>query len=172
MKEIWKEIKGFEGRYSVSTLGNIRNDKSSRLLSPNIGNHGYRKCSWRENGIVEYFLVHRVVAKTFIPNPDGKRTVNHIDGDKLNNRVENLEWATDSEQQLHALDIGLRPPQLTGYDSKASKTIYQFDLQGNFIKEYGSTRCAEKELNKRLHISEVCNGKRKTSGGYIWSYSK
>lgn len=171
LQEIWKEINGFEGRYSVSNLGNIRNDKSGLLLNPFIHNNGYTRVSFRTKGIINYFLVHRLVATMFIPNPHNKRTVNHKDGDKINNKLSNLEWATDKEQARHAINLNLRK-SYKGKDSKLSQEVYQFDLCGNFIKKHDSVRCAKRELGNHLHISEVCNGKRKTTGGFIWSYSK
>lgn len=171
MKETWKEIKGFEGRYSVSTLGSIRNDKTNKVLSPSVYNNGYRRVSFRESGLIHYFLVHRLVADAFIDNTENKRTVNHKDGNKLNNNVSNLEWATDKEQQRHAIDFNLRK-SFKGKDSKLSRPVYQFDLSGNFLNKYDSVMCAKKCLGFSLHISEVCNGKRKTSGGFTWSYSR
>lgn len=171
MKEIWKEIKGFEGRYSVSTLGNIRNDKTNKNLNPFTHNNGYKRVSFRSKGIINYFLVHRLVASSFIENTENKRTVNHKDGNKSNNVLSNLEWATDKEQAKHAIDFNLRVGK-KGAENKLSFPVYQFNLNGDFVQKHDSVNCAKRLLGKHLHISEACNGKRKTAGGYLWKYSR
>lgn len=118
MEEIWKDIKGYEGLYQVSNLGRVRSFFNSRthkltdtpvLRTPGNLRAGYLNLILCKNGKRKTVMIHRVVAETFIPNPDNKRTVNHIDGNKTNNRVDNLEWNTDSENQLHAHRNGLKP---------------------------------------------------------------
>ena len=106
--EIWKSI---APKYEVSTLGNVRSWKSGapKILNSLPNNHGYLYVQLYINGKHEKHLVHRLVAQAFIPNPLNKREVNHIDGCKFNNRVENLEWSTRSENNQHAYDTGLAP---------------------------------------------------------------
>lgn len=120
MKEIWKDVIGFNDSYQVSNLGNVkakrkitwngkcdcvRKEKPMRLNCKGVG---YYMVNLKRNGKIKHCLVHRLVADAFIPNPKNKPTVNHIDGNKLNNIVSNLEWATRSEQNIHASKLGLK----------------------------------------------------------------
>ena len=106
--EKFKQIKGYKN-YSVSNYGKIRNDKTGRILKPsNNSTGGYLFVGLSKNGICKSQKVHRLVALAFIPNPENKRTVNHIDGVKINNFVSNLEWATNKENTHHAMDAGLK----------------------------------------------------------------
>ena len=112
--EHFKKIKGYEN-YSVSDYGKIRNDKTDRILKPQKNTCGYLHVVLYENGVGKHHKIHRLVALAFIPNPENKRTVNHIDGIKINNFTINLEWNTHSENNKHALDNGLlKPPCLKG----------------------------------------------------------
>lgn len=165
-KEIWKDIEGYEGLYQVSNLGRVKSFprngtiKEERILKPNkVG--GYLQVALQNHKNRKYKKVHRLVAETFIPNLENKREVNHIDGDKTNNCVENLEWVTTSENQLHSnyvLKHNLKP-------------ILQYDLNGTFIKEWEANMIASKELNIfGSNITECCRGRRKTAGRYIWRY--
>lgn len=105
--ENWKTI--FE-EYQVSDLGNIKSLKWGKeiILKPKVTTKGYLEAHFRINGKDKIFKVHRLVAMAFIPNPENKPQVNHIDGNKLNNRVDNLEWATNGENQKHAYKNGLQ----------------------------------------------------------------
>lgn len=105
MVEIWKYVVGYEKYYQVSNLGKIKTLRKRKLiLKPCINKKGYYNVCI----LNKVFLIHRLVAKAFIDNPENKPTVNHIDGNKLNNCVENLEWATWSEQNIHAFKLGLQ----------------------------------------------------------------
>ena len=113
MEEIWKDVKGFEGKYKISNYGrvlslNYRNTDKKQLLRLSKTVDGYVKVRLQYKGKDISERVHRVVAEAFIPNPNNKETVNHIDGNKENNRVDNLEWADRSEQLYHAYSKGLR----------------------------------------------------------------
>ena len=118
--EIWKDIIDFENYYQVSNFGNIKslerwvnstsNSKQlrpSKILKGNIDRDGYKKVTLSKENKFKYYTIHRLVALYFIDNPENKPTVNHIDGDKLNNNDWNLEWNTISEQNKHAYSIGL-----------------------------------------------------------------
>ncbi len=107
--EQWKPIEDYNGKYFVSNFGNIKSYKynAPKLLKQRKDNYGYLRVALVNGKEVRELKVHRLVAKAFISNPYNKPTVNHIDGNKENNRVENLEWATNKEQMIHARDTGL-----------------------------------------------------------------
>ena len=107
LNEIWKPIKGFEPYYQISNLGQVSNYR--KILKPFISNSGYKVIDLRVNGLRTKYLIHRLVAEHFLDNPNGYRYVNHIDGNKSNNVVSNLEWCTNSENILHARRTGLNP---------------------------------------------------------------
>ena len=103
--EKWINVTGFE-RYQVSDLGNVRGSRG--MMKPRVNGRGYVMIGLRKNGEPQkMFLLHRLVAEHFIPNPYGYKYVNHIDGDKTNNDCNNLEWCTQSQNQLHAYEKGL-----------------------------------------------------------------
>jgi hypothetical protein len=122
-----------------------------------------------ENGYVRVYIynktyaVHRLVAIAFLENPDNKEQVNHIDGNKLNNKLDNLEWVTNKENQIHKVKIGL--------GNNFTRTIIQYDLEGSLIKEFKSIISAAKEMGvSKSNIQGVLLNKRKTAGGFIWKY--
>lgn len=108
MGEVWKDIKGYEGKYQVSDRGNVKSLNYRRsgvenLLTPWDAGRGYLQVIFTR----KKYAIHRLVAETFIPNPDNKSDVNHIDGNKKNNNVENLEWCTRQENIIHSWKLGL-----------------------------------------------------------------
>jgi hypothetical protein len=112
MEEVWKDIKDFEGLYQVSNLGNVKRLKSKRVLSErligrSLDRYGYVKRTLSKDGKNYYFTEHRLVGLAFIENPEEKSTINHINGIKTDNRLENLEWNTNLENKQHAISIGL-----------------------------------------------------------------
>jgi len=179
MEEIWKEIKDYEGLYEVSNLGRVRRIKDwcgnknakkfkpcLRILKPKLNNaNKYYLVSLSKNSKVKYVRIHKLVAETFIPNLEGLKCVNHKDGNKLNNRLDNLEWTTYSGNLSHAIKMGLKK-----YDS-ISKPVAQYSLSGEKINEYKSIMEAQRQtgINNSL-ICRCCKGKQNTSGGYVWKY--
>ena len=170
--EIWKDIKGFEGLYQVSNLGKIKSlDRyvgnkgfGKRLMKGSekkgtVTKKGYLKVTLFKNGIGTTREIQRIVAETFIENPHQKKQVNHIDGNKHNNSVENLEWCTPKENTVHAKEVL----------KKGIKKVNQYDLRGNFIKSYSSIKEASESTGiLRCSISNVVCGRRNKAGNYKW----
>lgn len=135
-------------------------------MTPSITRNGYLMVVLCVNKKQKAFNIHRLVANTFIPNIEMKSQVNHINGIKTDNRVENLEWVMPKENTNKAYEIGLKK---TGKHLYNTRWIYQFDLNMNFIKKWESMAQASKELKiSQGDISKCCNGKRNSCGNYIW----
>ena len=158
MTEIWKDISGYENIYQVSNLGRIKRlgVKDSRgnlrkekvLILPHDGRDGYLRCILCKDGVRNHVRVHRIVAEAFIPNPYDLSTVNHLDGNKQNNFVDNLEWTTDAENTRHAFKNGLAHPK-RGIDNPSAKlSIEDVNyIRKNYIpndKQYGSRALGRK----------------------------
>ena len=114
MNEIWKDIKGYEGKYQISNLGNVKSlldkqlNKREIILKPSLNHKGYLRVYLSKDSKKTTKTIHRLVAETFVPNLESKKTVNHIDGNKINNRADNLEWLSNTENQKHAWELGLK----------------------------------------------------------------
>lgn len=124
----WKEIVAYNGMYSVSNTGLIRNNKTNKILKQTVIKTGYLTVTVKPNGRsskCKCFRVHREIAKAFIENPENKRTVNHKNGNKLDNNISNLEWNTYRENIIHAYDNNLIKFK-TGYDSPLSVLTPEF----------------------------------------------
>ena len=159
--ETFVKIEGFE-KYEVSNLGKVRNIKSGRILKPHLNHNGYLKHHlYRHDKQKELFL-HRILAIAFIDNPGKKPQVNHIDENKLNNDLSNLEWCTGRENLVH----GTRTKRVA---EKLSKKVIQLDLNDSVLNEFESMGQAERETGVPIgNISRCCNGERKSAGGYKW----
>ena len=175
-EEIWKDIPGFEGLYQVSDHGRIRSfvkwrtrSTDPRIMAIRPDRKGYLRCYIGGRNIP----VHRVVATTFLENPQKKPQVNHIDGNKLNNSIGNLEWVTNTENQRHAFKNGLKTTKhLT---DATSKPVLQFSKDGDFIAQFKSTCDASRKTGvDQTSICNCCNKKRhrNTAGGFIWKYAQ
>lgn len=185
--EIWKPITGYEGLYEVSDLGRVRGlnrivkksngynyNSKGRILRPRNKPNGYLFVSLHKLCKPMNLFIHRIVAEAFIPNPEGKKTVNHKNGIKTDNRVENLEWTTYSENHLHSFRELHRISGSKGRSgalSKCSKPVVQFTKNGEFVAEYtGQYEAARKTGINRECISSCCRGVYKSAGGFIWRY--
>jgi hypothetical protein len=160
--EIWRDINGYEGHYQVSNIGRVKslarvvecrknvlvNKKEKMLLDWNCGK-GYRKVKLSKDSIEKSIRVHRLVAETFLGNPEAKSEVNHINGIKYDNRVENLEWCTSSENTKHALNNKLKISQ-KGSEHGMSKLTEKDVLE---IREIGRSK-GLKEVSKIYKVSE------------------
>ena len=162
----WADIEGYEGYYKISDLGEVLTVKKNRLLKLKLEKNGYLRVHLSKDGIPNTLLVHRIVAKAFIPNPYRFNTVNHIDENKENNCKENLEWKDMSYQNSYGVGAKNRN------DFKKRK-VNQYDMQGNFIKTWESIQAVA--LVHNLNPSSivcVCKGTRryKSTGGYKFKY--
>lgn len=172
MREIWKDVVGYEGYYQISNLGNVMRNK--KQLKKIVDKNGYVFVRLYKNGKQKHFSVHRLVAVAFIPNPQNLPEVNHIDANKENNFVNNLEWCTHTENMVHAKIMKLQKfNPLKGSLNPNSKSVMQYDTDGNFIKIWDCMESAAKSLHgNRRNIYKACNHKQKSAYGYIWKYTE
>lgn len=155
--EVWADIEGYEGLYQVSTKGNVRNSRTGKLMTPWYCRKGYLYVTLCSNGKKVNCSIHSLVAKTFIPNPENKPTVDHINRNKEKNNVTNLRWATYEEQRLNSNSGRPKTPILAMKDGVEKV----FDSQAYCAKELA--------LDKR-QIGACLRGKQKTHKGYTFKY--
>ena len=175
MEEIWKEVPGYEGLYEVSNLGRVRSlcynhTGQTKVLKPHKNSKGYLLAHLCKEGKKKFFIVHRLVAQAFLPNPDNLPEVNHRNEDKTDNRVDNIEFCTAKynmnfgTRNKRAAKARLNHPAL-------SKPVLQYDKSGIFVKEWPSTMEVERQIGwDQGHISDCCLGKRQSAYRYIWRF--
>ena len=201
--ENWKDIEGYDGLYQVSSNGrvkslNYRKTGKEKILKQTICKNGYSRVLLSKNGIQKLKIVHRLVAEVFIPNPDNKPEIDHINCNRSDNRIENLKWCTRKENCNNPITLknfsnasknkivsdntklkislsnkGRKPSQETieKFIKSKSKSILQFTLDGDFIRNWDSATIAEKEIGTGGNISKCCRGIYKSMYGYKWGYA-
>lgn len=193
--EEWRDIPGYEGLYQVSNQGRVKSVekivyrkrmgcyiKKEFIMKP-TKHKGYKNVILSKNGISKRYKVHRLVAEVFLDCNNFKFTdndigivfskknleVNHKDENKENNCVENLEWCTHSYNMKYG---SWKIRRENNFDrSFCCRKVIQYDLEGNFVKTWDNIAMAQQTLNIS-HISDCCNNKRKTAGGYVWKHAK
>ena len=176
--EVWRDVRGYEGLYQVSTFGRVRSldrtihgvrygqawssTRKGREMCPNTDKDGYKTIKLCSEGRVSRWRVHRLVALAFIPNPEDKPQINHINGHKADNRVENLEWATNSENTLHKFKV------LKCRASRVKETVCL-----DTMKVYPTATAAARECGVDIsHVVACCRGRRSHAGGYRFQYKE
>lgn len=182
MQEEWRDIPGHEGSYQVSDQGRVRSlpryvsfyrdgkesgfPLAGRILRSWITNSGYLRV--KPGRVAPFVSIHRLVASAFIPNQDGKPTVNHKNGIKTDNRACNLEWATLSENMKHAHANGLVDTAKTA--ASKSKRVQGVRLQDGFTVVFPSTKVAGENGFNQSHVSQCALGHIRQHKGYVWSF--
>lgn len=149
-----KDIKGYEGIYAITSCGRVWSYKRQKFLTPEDNGHGYLRVNLYKDGKEKKYMIHRLVAETYIPNPNNLHEVDHIDNNKTHNYVNNLQWLSHKDNSRKS----------------NNKPILQFDLNGNFIREwecaYDVGKVAVKSINNCL------KGRYKSAYGYKWVYKE
>lgn len=179
MEEIWKDIPNYEGWYQVSNLGRVRSldryvngnkitcekqKMKGKILKPVRDKLGYLRVSLKQNTKTKTFLVHRLVAIAFIPNPNNLPYVNHIDENTSNPVFTNLEWCTEQYNVCYGNSV-----------AKSAKSrwrrVIQYDKEMNEIARFDSVKAASENIGiAQQNISAVCRGRAKYCGGFLWKY--
>lgn len=171
--EEWKDVKGYEGLYEVSNFGRVRGKErftnnrinKKRIMFGALHPDGYHIVNLQS----KTYRVHCLVAEAFIPNPNNKPHVNHINGDKLDNAIANLEWVTDLENSRHAIAIGLNNVGIV----ERRRKVAQYTISGDLVKIHESVHAAALALGNeayRPNIRNVCYRRRNHAYGYVWRF--
>lgn len=168
--EIWKDVNGYEGLYQVSSLGNVKSVRNDRVLKPCIHKLGYASVMLYKNNRPKRYNIHRLVATAFLDNNNHYDLVNHIDENKSNNKVDNLEWCS-REYNMRFGTARRRMSEKRGHEARNKKSVLQIDDTGTVIKVFESITQAAREIGtSRTSISQSCNRRKKVNNFY-WSYS-
>lgn len=173
--EVWKDIPWYEWKYQVSNFGNIMSINYNRtwkqkLLMGGLNTWWYKHVCLRKEWIQRTLSIHRLVSMVFIPNPESKTDINHTNGIKTDNRVENLEWATRLENNQHAYNIWLMVQKKWAYNKK-SKPVSQLTMSWLLVQNFAWIGDANRELwIRRSDISKCCKWKVKSAWWFRWEY--
>lgn len=183
MEEVWKDIDGYEGLYQISNFGRVKSlgrwvergkqgcrFEKEQLIKPNKNSRGYLSVGLHKNGKRQMCSVHRLVAEAFLDNPNNLPEVNHKDENKQNNCVWNLEFCTHKYNNSYGTRIVKIIKSNTNHPN-LSKKVFQYDLDGNFIREFPSLMEVHRQLGySQSNISRCCRGEFKHMYNYIWKY--
>lgn len=186
--EEWRPIEGYEGLYEVSNMGRIKSLKfdKEKILSQCRIKNGYLYVALCKNGKMKTYKVHRLVAQAFLENPSNLPCVNHIDENKVNNYVDNLEWCsykynsnhgTCQKRRVDSTDYkAFQERRVANIDwksvaEKLSRQVYQYSLDGTLVGIWDSTAECGRQGFDQGHVSQCCNGNRKQHKGFLWSYT-
>ena len=161
----WRTVKECD-RYEVNQFGEVRHKKYRRILKPRKNSGGYGYVCFNINGKRKNFAIHRIVANAFILNPNEYTEVNHKDYDRLNNRVDNLEWVSSSKNKIHAYK------KIENHITRG-KEVEQYTKDGKYVKTYDTVSAAAEAMGCCISaISNCCLGNSKTSMGFQWRFSE
>jgi hypothetical protein len=164
--EMWKDIKGYEGLYMISTVGRVKSliYNKEKILKPGADSCGYLQVGLCKDGNKVYYLVHRLVAQAFIANPENLPEVNHKDETRKNN-VENLEWCS----HIYNSNYGTRVQRIA---ESHKKQVLQYTLEGALINIFDSAKTAAEKIGLyRTSISKCCSGVYNSAGGFVWKFA-
>lgn len=182
MNEIWKDIPWYEGLYQVSSCWVIKSYPKMwswwhlwKTMKLSTNWNWYAHLYLTKNKNRKLFSVHRIVAMTFLENVENKKEVNHIDGNRINNKLENLEWCTHWENERHKYKLWYTwsKPWLwkKSWEHKRSASVAQYTIMWDFVRKWECITDIYRELwYSRGNISTVCKWKRKIANGFIWKY--
>jgi hypothetical protein len=175
--EIMKDIEGYEGIYAVTNEGRVWSYKKKVFLKPRKHTHGYARVMLFNNKNQKDFYIHRLVATAFLPNPNNKPEIDHINSNRADNRLSNLRWVTkeenrNTEHHLKTLSKSLKQGKTqAGANNGRAIAIMQCDKNGNFVRKWDYINQAAKELKLNSDcISLCCKGKMKQTKGYYFRY--
>ena len=186
--EIWRDVVGYEGLYQISNLGRLKHlatprkkgtgkyERDEHFCTSHVQNNGYLVVDLYKDNKRKTFLVHRLVAMSFLLNPQNYEFINHIDNNRKNNCLSNLEWCTKSYNTKYSYDTNDRRKKMnwkSGKDNANSKAVLMSDMNGKVIKRYECIMDTERELGIWSSCIVSClKGRTKTAGGYKWNYVK
>ena len=181
MTEVWKDIEGYEGRYQVSNLGNVKSlnyggHGYEKNLTPKVNNSGRLWVELMKDGEKKQFLIHRLVGFAFIPNPMNLPQINHMDENPKNNRVDNLEWCTGLYNVRYYLErhpnIARERKTPSRRNRKIGLKINQIDSDGCVVKTWDDVREIVNNVGySQWSITQCCDGKRHRAYGFEWQYA-
>lgn len=177
--EVWKDVVGYEGLYKVSNMGRIKSIKRHRakcdkILKPDLLK-GYHRVTLCSNNKIKRMFVHRLVAIAFIQNTDNKPDIDHINYIKNDNRVDNIRWATRSENNQHTYDGNRRTAPWLGKtrgNHNWARRVNQYTKDGEFVKTWNCILDI-KDVYGEISVSQCCNKNKryKSAGGYLWKFT-